>query len=251
MINKENYELWLLRLAEGELSPAEEAEVCSWLAQHPAEAEELRLYMEAPRLTATSAAGCSESASQPPRVRQLWQAAGHWAAAAAVVLVLMVPVAAKMGRMEPMPLQLAENEPIVIKEEPVQPAPAPQQERVPQQAAPRVETLAMATESKAEADEPTAEEYYDDYYDYVYPWEDDPYADVPLFVYADMPIEEPVADEVEDDTTAPEAAKRGHIEKYLERLLPDSARLDEATRWAEKVVPQGMRYLSGLIALGE
>ena len=43
-IDNNNYELWLLRYAEQELSPKERVEVEQWLAGHPDAAEELALY---------------------------------------------------------------------------------------------------------------------------------------------------------------------------------------------------------------
>ena len=50
MIDNNNYELWLLRYAEGELTAVERETVEAWLADHPEAAEELALYSEAPRL---------------------------------------------------------------------------------------------------------------------------------------------------------------------------------------------------------
>ena len=49
-IDNNNYELWLLRYAEGELTVAECEAVEAWLASHPEAAEELALYSEALRL---------------------------------------------------------------------------------------------------------------------------------------------------------------------------------------------------------
>ncbi len=49
-IDNNNYELWLLRYAEGELTDSERLEVEAWLQSHPEAAEELALYNEAPRL---------------------------------------------------------------------------------------------------------------------------------------------------------------------------------------------------------
>ncbi len=49
-IDNNNYELWLLRYAEGELTDSERNEVEAWLQSHPEAAEELALYNEAPRL---------------------------------------------------------------------------------------------------------------------------------------------------------------------------------------------------------
>ena len=45
-IDNNNYELWLLRYAEGDLTATEREAVEAWLADHPEAAEELALYGE-------------------------------------------------------------------------------------------------------------------------------------------------------------------------------------------------------------
>lgn len=92
-INNDNYELWLLRYAEQELTDAESKVVEQWLATHPEAAEELALYGEAPRLTK------DESVKAPvlPQHRiSLWPVVLRWTAAAAVVAVLMMPAMRKV-----------------------------------------------------------------------------------------------------------------------------------------------------------
>ncbi len=106
-IDNNNYELWLLRYAEGELTASEREAVEAWLADHPEAAEELALYSEAPRLerdeTVTYAAVPQQS-TEP-----LWPALLRWSAAAAVVVALMVP-ALRMGTMG----QLEPQEPLLV-----------------------------------------------------------------------------------------------------------------------------------------
>lgn len=92
-IDNNNYELWLLRYAEGELTISEHEAVEAWLAEHPEAAEELALYNEAPRLEA------DESIHYKAPVRPLWPVVMRWSAAAAVVVALMVP-ALHMGTMD-------------------------------------------------------------------------------------------------------------------------------------------------------
>lgn len=89
-INDNNYELWLLRYAEGELTAGEREAVEAWLEEHPDAAEELALYNEAPRLAKDESVRyvAARQQSQP-----LWPVVLHWSAAAAVVAALMVPVA--------------------------------------------------------------------------------------------------------------------------------------------------------------
>ena len=50
MIDDSNYELWLLRYAEQELTAEERKTVEAWLAEHSEAVMELTLYNEAPRL---------------------------------------------------------------------------------------------------------------------------------------------------------------------------------------------------------
>ena len=93
-INDNNYELWLLRYAEDELTADERVAVEAWLAEHSEAAEELALYNEAPRLEADESIHYKEATVLP-----LWPAVLRWSAAAAVVVVLMFP-ALRMGTMD-------------------------------------------------------------------------------------------------------------------------------------------------------
>ena len=107
-IDNNNYELWLLRYAEGDLSAAESAAVEAWLESHPEAAEELALYREAPRLECDEAVKYAAAVPQQPQ--PLWPALLRWSAAAAVIAALMVP-ALRTGGMLPRqeaPLLVAE-----------------------------------------------------------------------------------------------------------------------------------------------
>ena len=104
-IDNNNYELWLLRYAEGELSATERSEVEAWLESHPEAAEELVLYNEAPRLERDDTVTYAAAPTQPTS-HSLWPAMCRWSAAAAVLIALMLP-ALRMGTMdtlEPQPL---------------------------------------------------------------------------------------------------------------------------------------------------
>lgn len=105
-INDDNYELWLLRYAEQELSEAECREVEQWLAVHPEAAEELALYGEAPRLEKDE--GVKYAAVPLQRSVPLWPAVAQLAAAAAVVAALMVPAMRSAFVPEAAPIQVAE-----------------------------------------------------------------------------------------------------------------------------------------------
>lgn len=92
-INNDNYELWLLRYAEQELTDAESKVVEQWLATHPEAAEELALYGEAPRLTKDESV---KAPALPQHSISLWPVVLRWTAAAAVVAVLMMPAMRKV-----------------------------------------------------------------------------------------------------------------------------------------------------------
>lgn len=89
-IDNNNYELWLLRYAEQELTDGEREVVEQWLADHPEAAEELALYNDAPRLVKDVSVRFAAAVS--PRTEPLWPAVLRWSAAAAVVAALMVPI---------------------------------------------------------------------------------------------------------------------------------------------------------------
>ncbi len=116
-IDDSNYELWLVRYADGELSTTERVAVEDWLAQHPAAAEELALYNEAPRLAADTSVHYA-GGHRHVVVAPLWRKAGSWAAAAAVVAALMLPL--QVHEESPVavaPVQVAEVVPAPLAEE--------------------------------------------------------------------------------------------------------------------------------------
>ena len=104
-IDNNNYELWLLRYAEGELTASERETVEAWLADHPEAAEELSLYSEAPRLERDETVRYSRLSPFTSHLSPLLR----WSTAAAVVLALMVP-ALRMGTMG----HLESQEPLVV-----------------------------------------------------------------------------------------------------------------------------------------
>lgn len=96
-IDNNNYELWLLRYAEGELNAEERAAIDTWLESHPEAAEELALYGEAPKLERDEDV---RYGTEPQRyTAPLWPRMLRYGAAAAVVMALMTP-AMRMGTME-------------------------------------------------------------------------------------------------------------------------------------------------------
>ena len=98
-IDNNNYELWLLRYAEGDLNAEERAAVDTWMESHPEAAEELALYREAPKLEKDERV---RYGGEPQRkTAPLWPRMLRCGAAAAVVMVLMTP-AMRMGTMDRM-----------------------------------------------------------------------------------------------------------------------------------------------------
>ena len=108
-INNDNYELWLVRYADGDLTAAERADVEQWLVGHPEAAEELKLYGEAPRLEREESV--HYAAAVPGRVQPLWPAVLRWSAAAAVVALLAVPAVRWLTPQEQSPIEVAQAEP--------------------------------------------------------------------------------------------------------------------------------------------
>ncbi len=112
-IDNTNYELWLLRYAEGDLGADERAAVEAWLAGHPEAAAELALYREAPRLERDQSVRYVATPLQPAAPRPLWPLLARWSAAAAVIAALMLP-ALRMGGLATLPPQ--EEAPQMIAE---------------------------------------------------------------------------------------------------------------------------------------
>lgn len=112
-IDNTNYELWLLRYAEGDLGADERAAVEAWLAGHPEAAAELALYREAPRLERDQSIRYVATPLQPAAPRPLWPLLARWSAAAAVIAALMLP-ALRMGGLATLPPQ--EEAPQMIAE---------------------------------------------------------------------------------------------------------------------------------------
>ena len=109
-IDDSNYELWLLRYAEQELTADERETVEAWLAEHPEAAEELALYNEAPRLQR------DEIVEYYAHTKPLWPVLLRWSAAAAVVAALIIPVALikqENGVVVPQVAQVRQTETVV------------------------------------------------------------------------------------------------------------------------------------------
>ena len=89
-IDNNNYELWMVRYAEDDLTVAERETVEAWLADHPEAAGELALYNEAPRLERDEDVRYAAVLRQ--RTRPMWPMALRWSAAAAVLLAIALPL---------------------------------------------------------------------------------------------------------------------------------------------------------------
>ena len=113
-INNNNYELWLVRYADDDLTAAERKVVEQWLEGHPEAAEELALYNEAPRLEQDESVRYEVPVMQhTEQVRPLWPTVLRWSAAAAVVALLAVPAVRWLTPQE-QPVVMAQAEPEVI-----------------------------------------------------------------------------------------------------------------------------------------
>lgn len=113
-INNNNYEFWLVRYADDDLTAAERKVVEQWLEGHPEAAEELALYNEAPRLEQDESVRYEVPVMQhTEQVRPLWPTVLRWSAAAAVVALLAVPAVRWLTPQE-QPVVMAQAEPEVI-----------------------------------------------------------------------------------------------------------------------------------------
>lgn len=107
-INDNNYELWLMRYVDGDLTADEREAVEQWLEGNPDAAEELKLYGEAPRLERDESV--HYAATVPGRVQPLWPTVLRWSAAAVVVAALAVP-AVRLLTPQEQPVVVAQAEP--------------------------------------------------------------------------------------------------------------------------------------------
>lgn len=113
-INNNNYELWLVRYADGDLTADERKAVEQWLEGHPEAAEELKLYNEAPQLERDESVQYEATVLQPTeRVRPLWPSVLRWSAVAAVVVLLAIPAVRWLTPQE-QPVVMAQAEPEAV-----------------------------------------------------------------------------------------------------------------------------------------
>lgn len=125
-INDNNYELWLLRYAEGELTEAEQNTVEQWLELHPDAKEMLALYVDAPHLEPDE--DVRYTGTVPGMSRMLWPVVLRWSAAAAVLAAMLLPLALHQ-RDEAMPVEVAKVQRLPDATEPrVEPEPLPKTE---------------------------------------------------------------------------------------------------------------------------
>ena len=108
-IDDSNYELWLMRYADGCLTADEREAVEQWLEGHPGADGELALYSEAPRLERDERVRYDAALQQ--HSRPLWAGGWRWAAAAAVALLLLTPAAIHLFADTDEPVQVAQATP--------------------------------------------------------------------------------------------------------------------------------------------
>lgn len=111
-INDSNYELWLVRYADGCLTAAERKAVEQWLEGHPGADGELALYSEAPRLERDE--GVRYAGPVVRQSRPLWSTGWRWAAAAAVALLLLTPAVLHFILPQEAPVEVASLPPTLL-----------------------------------------------------------------------------------------------------------------------------------------
>lgn len=221
-IDNNNYELWLLRYAEGDLTAGERAAVETWLASHPDAVEELALYNEAPRLEKDESV--RYGATPLHRPMPLWPAVLRFGAAAAVVLLLMLP-AMRMGIMDRMeaPLFVAENRPVAE-------TPQQQQQLPVIQPTPRpVPSIASIPSIETDTSTPVAPAPIET--DMLIAFEDDPAEAAPIESW-NLIVYDRSADWgdmlLAANDAYHEALNEHPLGRLVSRTLPDSRQLEEA-----------------------
>lgn len=222
-IDNNNYELWLLRYAEGDLNAGERSAVESWLSTHPDAAEELALYNEAPRLEKDERV--RYAASPQRHSAPLWPAVLRVSAAAAVVLLLMLP-AMRMGIMDKMeaPLFVAENRPVAE-------TPQQQQQQLPVvQPVPKpVPSIASIPSIETDTSTPVAPAPIET--DMLIAFEDDPVEAAPIESW-NLIVYDRSADWgdmlLAANDAYHEALNEHPLGRLVSRTLPDSRQLEEA-----------------------
>lgn len=105
LIDKNNYEQWLVRYSDGSLTAAERATVEQWLETHPDATADLAFYLDAPCLDKNESV--HYAGPMPATSRPLWPAIIRWSAVAAVLVGMILPLAIHQNDAV-MPIETAE-----------------------------------------------------------------------------------------------------------------------------------------------
>ena len=272
-IDDNNYELWLVRYADGDLTAAECAAVEAWLQEHPAAAEELTLYTEAPRLQRDEEV--RYAATLPQHSTPLWSIGWRWVAAAAVALLLLTPAVlyfiqpqgapVQVASLPPMPV-VAEPDSAVVKpaaapvtkpsvrrpaDKPVEPTsdPEPAEELIPSRPM-TVESVLLAEEMPVEApaiDEPVLE---NSMLDSVMAPVMKPAAEE--LIYVDNLITVDSGDAIQQRLMAVNETIKGRLQgtylgRRLARRMPTGEELLEYTDNLRERTPQGVRMMADMV----
>lgn len=229
-IDNNNYELWLLRYAEGDLNAAERTAVEAWLASHPDAAELLTLCNEAPRLEKDESV---HFAAAPQRhSAPLWPAVLRFGAAAAVVLLLMLP-AMRMGIMDKMeaPLFVAENHPVAEtpQQQKQQLQPGPPVPTMPRPSIPSIASISSIPSIETDTSTPVAPAPIET--NMLIAFEDDPVEAAPIESWS-LIVYDRSADWgdmlLAANDAYHEALNEHPLGRLVSRTLPDSRQLEEA-----------------------
>lgn len=232
-IDNNNYELWLLRYAEGDLNAGERSAVETWLSTHPDAAEDLALYNEAPRLKKDESV--RYGATPLHRPMPLWPAVLRFGAAAAVVLLLMLP-AMRMGIMDKMeaPLFVAENHPVAetLQQQKQQQQPGPPVPTMPRPSIPSIPSIAsISSIPSIETDTSTPVAPAPIETDMLIAFEDDPVKAAPIESW-NLIVYDRSADWgdmlLAANDAYHEALNEHPLGRLVSRTLPDSRQLEEA-----------------------
>lgn len=271
-IDNNNYEIWLLRYADGDLTSSERKNVEQWLKVHPNAAEELALFNEAPRLQRNESV---HYAPKPPQTKKSYRSLWAWSAAVAEVTLLVVTAVHLLTPKE-LPVEVAQVKPEVMTVDTDGSLTVPEKNTVADISSqvaiqPRAEAIPLLAEA-AEESVPIETEPKMDEQDVI------EYEELPLFVEEvneNVPMEAmatepatPVDEEVflydddlfvEDTSTsfeqqllalndaAKERLQDTYLGRRLARRLPEDHELLARVNEARERTPLGIRMVTDLV----
>ncbi len=252
-IDSHNYELYLLRYAEGELDDTDRREVEQWLATHPKEAAELALYTEAPRLIDDTPLVYSRPI--PKQTRHIWPVALRWTAVAAVVAAVVLPLVLREGD-----TTISQTSPMIAQAETPTVAPS-DEEPMPDPATPSAlpaDRPVVISDAVVSA-QPSLQEPFNSA---IPLFEDEPLlakvedsvpADHPQLVYVDNLLFQDTLTTMEQQLVAlndevRRSLDKGYLGRRMSRQLPSDEEVVASVRNVRSRMPYPLHYIGDMIS---